>query len=198
MAEPLDYASSASTVKRSIWGCLAEFLCPRILLGVLLLVAAAQVRIDWVERSWARVFASFDSRMTAYPNDVGYYVEIIIPVRLFWRHPGRAAKGYLYEITPWETGLPVMGAVFPLLISRWKPVPVVVALVSSVAMTAVVTWLRFGLVYVSLFTKIPHFEVVHWRPIPPVDVVSFGFEVILCLFLCVQRSYASHANPIRG
>jgi len=176
----------------------------RVVLAVVLGWAATQWLPSSVIRGlggmWAHVYARFDPRIIpsywhgdidqdgVFDGEVGQVI-VHIPARLFG---AKRTNSHGRFFTLWDTGLPILVASFPLLVTRRHILPMIGAFLGAVVLAFGANLARLWLLYLSLFTDLPHFDVgwhLYW--------ITFGAELVLCLAFCVYSARRRHGgNPI--
>ncbi len=202
-AVALTYASGP--IARSVRWRVFTAVSLRAAVGALLLTvtAAAPLRCIWLQGAYAHFFAAFDRRITVGPELRGkILVEVGFPVRANWKRPIQRRPQTQRVVGAWDTGLPMMPAVFPLLLRRCALRSVLIGAVSAIGLTSLFAAARLWLWYLLLLTDIPlsTCEPAYWPLHWPlrlwlIDTIPFGIEFLLCVFICVRFVRASSRSP---
>jgi len=170
-----------------------RFVGLRALLGGLLALGALRWSVGPIEYLWARVYSCLDPRSTyvygtssvppATTGATPHAVEVRIPTRLSRSEP-RIAPVHLRVFTVECTGVPIIGAVAPLLVTRWRLVPILVGVLGAAALTSTVNLLRLWLDYRLMSPHLPYLDMHQW-----VSTSLFGLEVVGCALFCFREGW---------
>jgi hypothetical protein len=161
-----------------------RFVGLRALVGGALALGALTYSIGPLEYAWARIYSYLDSRSQyvcigrCQPFDTAicfpHAVEVRIATRCSWSNPDVSMQ-HLAVFTPECTGLPVFCAIAPLLVLRWRVVPVLVAVLGATVLTSAVNFLRLWLDYRLMSPRLPY-PAMHQLA----SLMLFGLEVTAC------------------
>lgn len=165
----------------------------RALVGGVLALAVLHCRIDCLECVWAKIYCSLDSR-SAYvyessslpppmANDATHGARVRIATRLSPSSP-EVSQTHLSVFTVECTGVSVVVAVAPFLVSRWRLGAVLIGALAATLLTGVVNLFRLWLDYRLMSPSLPY-STMH----DCVSTLLFGLEMTVCVLFALRVAW---------